>query len=125
MAEQRTILVIEDEDVVRGLVCELLEEEGFRVIPAAGPEQGLKAAQRHLGVIDMIFTDVMMPGMRGDELAARLVGMKPGVKVLYTSGFTEDSIEMDDALDDKSHFLRKPFTPDALVQKVKDVLDGE
>jgi len=125
LAEQRTILVIEDEDVVRGLICELLEEEGFRVIPAPGPEQGLEAAQEHLGTIDMIFTDVMMPGMRGDELAARLVGMKPGVKVLYTSGFTEDSIEMDDALDDGSQFLRKPFTPDALVQKVKDVLDGE
>jgi len=118
--------VVEDEDVVRQLICELLEEEGFRVIPAAGPEQGLKAAQKHLGAIDMIFTDVMMPGMRGDELAEKLVGMmKPGVKVLYTSGFTEDTLEMDDALDHGSHFLRKPFTPDALVQKVEDVLDGE
>ena len=125
MARKRTILVIEDEDVVLGLISELLEEEGFRVIGASGPEQGIEAAREHLGDIDMIFTDVMLPGMRGDDLAAKLVRMKPGLKVLYTSGFTEDTIEMDSALVGKPQFLWKPFTPDALVARVKDVLAGK
>lgn len=124
MTGQKTILVIEDEDVVRGLIAELLKEEGFRVIEASGPEEGLEAAREHLHDIDMIFTDVMMSGMRGDELVAKVSRIMPDVKVLYMSGFTEDTMEMEDVLQGRSQFLGKPFTPDVLLAKVKDVLSG-
>ena len=125
MAQKRTILVIEDEDVVRGLISESLEEEGFHVIAASGPDQGREAVRDHLDDIDLLFTDMMLPGVRGDALAAELVRMKPGLKVLFTSGFIEEEIEPDNAPDGKPHFLQKPFTPEALVAKIREVLAGK
>ncbi len=118
-----TLLLVEDEDSVRELVREALEARGYKICSARNGNQALALAARPELKIDLMITDVVMPGMGGHELAQRLAAMRPAVKVLYLSGYTEDAIVHHGVLDPGTAFLQKPFTLDTLACKVREVLD--
>jgi len=120
-----TILLVEDEKAVRDLVAEMLKRQGYRVLKAAGPLEALEVSRRYEGTIHMLLTDVIMPQMSGRQLAAQLVPARPGMKVLYLSGYTENSIVHHGVLEANVEFLAKPFSHHALAEKVRDVLDRE
>jgi two-component system, cell cycle sensor histidine kinase and response regulator CckA len=117
-----TVLLVEDEDSVRLLVRETLAAKGYHVIEAENGQSGLAAAAAHSGTIDLIITDVVMPGMSGRELADQLVATRPAIKVLYLSGYTEDAIVSEGAIESGKAFLQKPFTLQNLSRKVREVL---
>ncbi|HBI46222.1 MAG TPA: hybrid sensor histidine kinase/response regulator, partial [Planctomycetales bacterium] len=118
-----TVLLAEDEDGVRGLVRHVLEGCGYLVLEAANGETALRAAQSYLGCIDLLVTDVVMPVMSGSELAQRLAPLRPGTKVLFLSGYTDDAMVRHGIREEDVNFLQKPFTPGALARKVRVVLD--
>jgi PAS domain S-box-containing protein len=118
-----TVLIVEDEGAVRSLVRGVLEENGYTVLEAGGGEEALVISARHAGRIDLILTDVVMPHMSGRELAERLASLRPEAKVLYMSGYTDDAIVRHGALAVGTAYLQKPFTPSALVCKIREVLD--
>lgn len=111
-----TILVVDDQDLVRDVVRIALEEAGHRVLVAASPSQALALVQ-HEQDIDLFLVDVVMPEMDAFELASRLSAGFPGVKVLYTSGYTDAREE--------GHFIQKPFSPSQLVATVESILAEE
>ena len=119
-----TVLLVEDEESVRELVRETLKGRGYTVMEASDGVSGLRAAEEFKGTIDILITDVVMPGMSGRELAKRITAMRPGVKVLYLSGYTEDAIIHEGVLEAGTAFLQKPFTLQALGRKVRGVLRG-
>jgi len=121
---QETLLLVEDEDVLRDLTREVLEAAGYRVLSAASGEEALGVASLHAGGIDLLVSDVIMPGMSGAELARRLGPVRPQMKVLFASGYTADAIAHHGVLEDGTEFLQKPFTPGELESKVRAVLDG-
>ena len=116
-----TVLVAEDEETVRQLAIESLERNGYQVIAAASGEQALTLARSHDGVIHLLLTDVVMPGMKGPELATRLRALRPGLKVLLMSGYAADVVTPAD-LDDAT-MVSKPFSPAALTRAVRTALD--
>ena len=118
-----TILVVEDETTVRELARELLELNGYSVLEAAHGQEALRVCRSHDGPIHLMLTDVVMPHMNGHELAETLAPLRPGMKVLYMSGYSEDAGVLRDILVSKTTFLRKPFTPDALAEKVRALLN--
>jgi CheY-like chemotaxis protein len=118
-----TVLVAEDEPVVRELTCKILRQRGYTVLEAEGGVQALALAKEHPGTIHLLLTDVVMPEMGGPELAQRLRAARPGTLVLYMSGYTDDAILKHGALDTSTPFLQKPFTPWGLAARVRDVLD--
>ena len=117
-----TVLLVEDEDSVRELVRETLIGRGYKVLEAENGEAGLRQAEVHGDEIDILITDVVMPGMGGRELARKLMAMRPGIGVLYLSGYTEDAIVNHGALDPGTAFLQKPFTLQNLAKKVREVM---
>jgi two-component system, cell cycle sensor histidine kinase and response regulator CckA len=117
-----TVLLVEDEESVRQLVRETLEAKGYRVLEAENGEAGLAVAARHEKPIDLVITDVVMPELGGRELVQRLVKARPQIKVLYLSGYTEDAVVNDGAIDSANAFLQKPFTLQNLARKVREVL---
>jgi PAS domain S-box-containing protein len=117
-----TILLVEDEESVRQLVRDTLEAKGYRVIEGGDGEAGLAAATNHEGKIDLVITDVVMPGLGGRELVERLLKTRPGTKVLYLSGYTEDAILSEGTIENGTAFLQKPFTLQNLSRKVREVL---
>jgi PAS domain S-box-containing protein len=117
-----TVLLAEDDDAVRALARETLQTSGYTVIEAAHPEAALRIAQTYAGVIDLLLTDVVMPGMSGRILADRLLPLRPGIKVLFMSGYTANAIVHHGVLDAGTAFLQKPFTPGALARRVREVL---
>jgi PAS domain S-box-containing protein len=117
-----TVLLVEDEESVRQLVRETLTTKGYRVIEAENGEAGLASAAQHQGKIDLVITDVVMPGIGGRELVKRLVETRPETKVLYLSGYTEDAIVSDGTIEPGTAFLQKPFTLQNLSKKVREVL---
>jgi two-component system cell cycle sensor histidine kinase/response regulator CckA len=117
-----TVLLVEDESSVRQLVRETLQAGGYKVLEAEDGEVALKVASGHDGPIDILITDVVMPGMSGQELSRRLCISDPELKVLYLSGYTEDSIIREGALEAGTAFLQKPFTLQTLSRKVREVL---
>jgi PAS domain S-box-containing protein len=118
-----TILVVEDEAMVRDLTLEVLKESGYTVISAERPDDALKISEQNQGTIDLLLTDVVMPGMSGLELAERLKPERPKMKVLYVSGYTADAVTRRGMSDPTTAFLQKPFAPGALVRKVREVLE--
>ena len=118
-----TVLLVEDDEVVRKLVGEVLDDEGYRLLEAANGIAALSICAQYEGPIHLLLTDVVMPEMSGRELANRLNAMRPEVKVLYMSGYTDDVILHHGVLDEGPEFIQKPFTPDALAHKVREVLD--
>ena len=119
-----TILVAEDEDGVRALVATVLREHGYTVLEASDATTAIESASRHGGPIDMLLTDVAMPGRTGPELAEALAGSRPGLKVLYISGYAEDSEVRQRLGGPELSFLEKPFTVERLLTSVRAVLDG-
>jgi PAS domain S-box-containing protein len=119
-----TILLVEDDDAVRELAREILESRGYKVLEARHGREAIQVAERHQGRIDLLVTDVVMPRMRGTDLAGELLSRRPEVKVLYMSGYTGDRIGPGDLAGEASGFLQKPFTPDALSRKVRELLGG-
>jgi two-component system cell cycle sensor histidine kinase/response regulator CckA len=118
-----TILLVEDERVVRRLVAEMLESSGYTVLQAADGPSALELLRRHSGDLDLLVTDVVMPGMSGPEVAQAVTSMRPGTEVLYTSGYTDSQIDHHGVLEPGIAFLQKPFSSDDLTRKVRSVLD--
>ena len=119
-----TVLVVEDEPAVLSLSQRALEAQGYVVLAAADPPAALRVVERHGGTIHLLLTDVVMPTMSGAELAERLLSQRPGIRVLYMSGYPGDAAVQHGALPSGSAFLQKPFSPDGLARKVRDVLDA-
>ena len=119
-----TILVVEDEANLRYLARQFLEKQGYRVIEAADGAVAMQIAVAHEGIIHLLLTDVIMPGMNGRELAQRILEVRPNTKVLYMSGYTENVIGRNGTLDTGIRLLQKPFTLRDLKNKVREVLDS-
>jgi two-component system cell cycle sensor histidine kinase/response regulator CckA len=119
-----TILLVEDEQLVRTLVHKVLGQQGYTVLEAPAGEEALAVAAAYAGEIHLLVTDVVMPGVGGRELAHRLAQDRPRTRVLYLSGYSDDAIGRHGMLDPGTFFLQKPFTPAVLVRKVREVLDS-
>lgn len=119
-----TVLVVEDNEAVRSYVRSVLETQGYALMEADGSEAAVQLTEKHAGPIHLLLTDVVMPRMSGPELAARLRPQHPEAKVLYMSGYTDKAIVDHGVLDPGICFLQKPFVPETLLQKVREVLDS-
>ncbi len=117
-----TVLLVEDEESVRELVRVTLTSRGYKVLEAEDGEHGLEIAESHKDRIDILITDVVMPGIGGRELAKKLLALRPGISVLYLSGYTEDVVVTPGALGPGTGFLQKPFTLQNLAKKVREVI---
>jgi two-component system cell cycle sensor histidine kinase/response regulator CckA len=116
------VLLAEDEETIRSLVGEVLTRNGYKVFAAPNGEEAIQLLTQHVGEIDLLLTDVVMPGMRGPDLARAAARLNPNLRVLYTSGYAS---EPDEAFEDPDvAFIGKPFSPKELVSKVRDVLDA-
>jgi CheY-like chemotaxis protein len=118
-----TILVVEDEDGVRTVVTSMLHRLGYKVRSASGGQQALDMVRSSREPLDLLLSDVVMPGMDGRELADRLRTIRPDLRVLYVSGYTDRGIVHEGELDPGTAFLHKPFTIEQLAGKVREVLD--
>ncbi len=118
------IFVVEDTDLLRELTRLLLEGVGYQVLDSGIPADALRIAKNYVGVLPLLITDVVMPGMSGIELAKEFAKIRPETKVLYTSGYADDAIARHGGLATDSSFLEKPFTRDALIRKVRKILDS-
>ncbi len=118
-----TILLVEDTYIVRSLVTKMLESYGYTVVAAASGAHALEIAEGARHSIDMLMTDVVMPRMNGRELAHRLLATRPGLRVLFTSGYPSDTVLRDEIAEARTAFIEKPYLPDDLARKVRDVLD--
>jgi len=120
-----TVLLVEDEAAVRELAARVLRDHGYCVLEASDPSQALRAIDAHSAdEIQLLVTDVVMPQMSGRDLAEHVAPLRPDIRVLYVSGYTDRAIVHHGVLDEGTPFLQKPFTAEALVRKVREVLDG-
>ena len=124
VAASETILLVEDEEAVRALAARGLQQRGYKVLESTGPEDALQIGEQHKESIDLLLTDVVLPRMSGRRIAERLGILRPGMKVLYISGYTDDSVVRHGVLEASTAFLQKPFTPASLARKVREVLDA-
>lgn len=120
---EETVLVVEDESSVQGVIERVLSGNGYRVLLASDGSEALRVSGEHEGPIDLLITDLVMPGMGGREVASRLEKSRPGLRVLFMSGYTENAISHHGVLDAGVEFLQKPFLSDALLRKVRELLD--
>ncbi len=119
-----TILLVEDEDAVRVVASGILRRNGYTVVEAQSARDALRLSDGHAGIIQLLLSDVVMPGMSGPELAKQLAATRPAMRVLCMSGYTDDSIVRHGVLDAQFAFLQKPITPETLTRKVRAVLDA-
>jgi two-component system, cell cycle sensor histidine kinase and response regulator CckA len=120
-----TILVVEDEDAVRKLAVSVLARQGFSVLAADGPTQALNLVSEHLGPIDLLLTDVVMPGGNGVDLAAAISAMRPQIKVVVMTGYAQEQIASQGVLKEGIVLLEKPFSPNLLLSRVRLALDAD
>jgi signal transduction histidine kinase/CheY-like chemotaxis protein len=118
-----TVLVVEDQEEVRGFAVQSLSERGYCVLQAADGSQALAEAERHSGRIDVLLTDVVLPGMNGRQMAERLQTVRPGIKVIYTSGYARDLIADRGVLHDDVDYIPKPYTADQIAARVREAID--
>jgi CheY-like chemotaxis protein len=118
----QTILLVEDEDSVLKLGKRLLESLGYQVVTAPGPEEAIQIVTGYAGDINLMITDVVMPGMNGRDLANTIRAIRPGLRCLYMSGYTADVIASRGVLEEGVPFIQKPFSLDALASKVHELL---
>jgi CheY-like chemotaxis protein len=123
-AGSECILLVEDEESLRRLARRVLEAQGYRVLEASNAEEAFALARRLPGRVRLLVTDVVMTGESGAELARRMVASWPATRVLYVSGYSDAASRGGAGLGPNTHFLQKPFTPDALVRKVREILDS-
>jgi signal transduction histidine kinase len=124
LAGDETILLVEDDARVRKLIAGLLKTRGYRILEAAGSEEAVELAKLHEGPLHLALVDVVMPEMSGPELIRRVAPFHPAMRVLYISGYTEEAIQHHGIPESSGVFLRKPFNPDTLARKVREVLDA-
>jgi two-component system cell cycle sensor histidine kinase/response regulator CckA len=120
-----TVLLVEDEELVRDLEQQVLEQCGYVVLEAGTPTRALEIADGHPGPIHLLLTDVVMPEMSGRELVERLSPARPEMKILYASGYADDAVVRHGVLEAEVAFLTKPFTPASFGAKVREVLDAK
>jgi two-component system cell cycle sensor histidine kinase/response regulator CckA len=120
-----TILLVEDADALRKLTHMLLEQHGYRVLVAANGAAALQLVEEQPERINLLLTDVIMPGLNGRALAGRLELLQPGLKILYMSGYTDDAIMDHGVLESGTHLLHKPYSEENLIRKVREVLDAD
>jgi len=123
-AGTETVLLVEDEDLVRTIARQGLDRHGYRVLEARGGEEAIRLAAEHAGPIHLLVTDVVMPGLGGRQVADAVRGLHPALRILYMSGYTDDAIVRAGIVEAEDAFLHKPFTAVALARKVRAVLDG-
>jgi CheY-like chemotaxis protein len=116
-----TVLVVEDQDAVRDLIRSVLTRAGYTVLAARDGSEALRLCESHTGHIHLVITDLVMPQMNGRELAERIALLRPQIKLLFISGYTDDTVRHHGILDVQA-FLQKPFTPATLTEKVGEVL---
>ena len=122
---RETVLVVEDNAAVREAVRAMLELAGYTVLLAATPDEAPQRCRQHAGPIHLLLTDVVMPGMSGRQVAQQLVALRPAMKVLYMSGYTDDTLSEHGMEQREIVLLRKPFTPDTLTRTVRAVLESD
>lgn len=120
-----TVLLVEDEPLVRSATARVLLSAGLRVLEASTPDMALKLSAERPEKIDLLLTDVVLPTMNGRELADKVAKLRPRVRVLFMSGYTDDAFSGDELLDAGAAFLAKPFTPDTLVKRIDEVLAAQ
>jgi two-component system, cell cycle sensor histidine kinase and response regulator CckA len=120
-----TVLLVEDEDAVRDLVRDILQARGYIVLEARRGAEALRISEQHPAPIHLMLTDVVMPEMTGRELADQLAVLRPTIKVLYMSGYTDSAVVHHGVLDPGTVFLQKPFTSAVLASKVREILDAK
>ncbi|MDF0677125.1 MAG: response regulator, partial [Nitrospira sp.] len=120
-----TILIVEDHDTVRNMIAMLLQQHGYNVLEASNGSEGLAVAENHREPIHLVITDLVMPKLSGREMADRLTVLRPGLRVLFMSGYTEDVVIQQGVESSTVDFLHKPFDIAALTQKVREILDRE
>lgn len=119
-----TILVVDDVDGVRELICEVLEMQGYEVLLARDGRHALEVAEQHQKTIDLLLTDVVMPQMGGQELANTLSSRWPETKIIFMSGYSDEAISRQGVLKPGTAFIKKPFTADSLTRRIRDELDA-
>lgn len=119
---KQTILLVEDEEMIRSLMMEVLERAGYRVLACSHPKEGIEVSREHGGKIDLLLTDVVMPGMNGREMANRIREILPEIRVVFMSGYTDHALTADGPIDSTFEYLQKPFTLKTLTQKMAEVL---
>jgi CheY-like chemotaxis protein len=119
-----TILLVEDEEGLRELAQEILEAQGYRVLVAADGAEAIALAAGHDRSIDLLLTDVVMPRLSGRQVAEQLTVQRPGLRVLYMTGYTDDAALRRGLSDPMTALLPKPFTPERLLRRVREVLDA-
>lgn len=122
-----TVLVAEDEPAIRRLLVTVLEQRGFEVVAATSGDEALVLADRHEGGVDLLVTDIVMPGLSGTELAARLRSAHPNLDVLFISGYTQHpeavAVGSRDRTTGQTRFLGKPFAPNRLIDSLREIVD--
>jgi len=117
-----TILIVEDDPGIRDLSTKILSRCGYHVLAAGGGEEAREICERHEGTIHLLLSDVVMPGMNGPMVAEMLTRMRPGLKVVFMSGYTDDLVVRHGVMERGVPFLQKPFTPERLANKIVEVL---
>jgi len=117
------ILLVEDNDLVRELACTILSQRGYEVLSTDSPAAALEVAADHSGTIDLLLSDIVMPGMNGRELHGRLLELRPGLEALFMSGYARGVVAQRFALGSETNFLQKPFSARGLLERIRDVLD--
>jgi len=121
---QETILVVEDEESLREVFARILRSKGYRVLSADSGDAAIQLVQEDPEPIHLLLTDVVLPGMTGAEVARILTGMRPALRVLFMSGYTEDAIVRRGVLEHEIDFLAKPFDAQQVLRRVREVLDS-
>ena len=122
-AQHKTVLLVEDEDFVRNVTREVLELSGYHVLEAIDADTGLDLYRENIDIVDLLLTDVVMPGINGREFANQLLALRPDLKIIFMSGYTDNAVVRESFSDPRLNYLQKPFTLDALTEKVEQVLD--